>query len=156
MFGRVPKIAAPFLRTRPNISECHSEISTRVPFCITQTPRAARHQHPLIQKGTRVLISLWDSLMFGRVPKNTAAFLGTRPNISESHSEISSRVPFCIVEVAGRADGMEFRAFGLLNLTCTKHARCVCRQHGRAERGRPVSTDGCAVGRGARARGVGS
>ena len=27
-----------------------------------------------IQKGTRVLISLWDSLMFGRVP-------GTRPNI---------------------------------------------------------------------------
>ena len=23
-----------------------------------------------IQKGTRVLISLWDSLMFGRVPKN--------------------------------------------------------------------------------------
>ena len=42
-----------------------------------------------IQKGTRVLISLWDSLMFGRVP-------GTRPNISESHSEISTRVPFCI------------------------------------------------------------
>ena len=28
--------------------------------------------------------------MFGRVP-------GTRPNISESHSEISTRVPFCIV-----------------------------------------------------------
>ena len=25
-----------------------------------------------IQKGTRVLISLWDSLMFGRVPKNAA------------------------------------------------------------------------------------
>ena len=34
--------------------------------------------------------------MFGRVPKNGAAFLGTRPNISESHSEISTRVPFCI------------------------------------------------------------
>ena len=49
-----------------------------------------------IQKGTRVLISLWDSLMFGRVPTNTAAFLSTRPNISESHSEISTRVPFCI------------------------------------------------------------
>ena len=32
---------------------------------------------PAIQKGTRVLISLLDSLMFGRVP-------GTRPNISES------------------------------------------------------------------------
>ena len=29
--------------------------------------------------------------MFGRVP-------GTRPNISESHSEISTRVPFCIAE----------------------------------------------------------
>ena len=46
-----------------------------------------------IQKGTRVLISLWDSLMFGRVP-------GTRPNISESHSEISTRVPFCIASIA--------------------------------------------------------
>ena len=34
--------------------------------------------------------------MFGRVPKNHQAFLGTRPNISESHSEISTRVPFCI------------------------------------------------------------
>ena len=34
--------------------------------------------------------------MFGRVPKNGAAFLGTRPNIRESHSEISTRVPFCI------------------------------------------------------------
>ena len=27
---------------------------------------------------------------------STAASLGTRPNISESHSEISTRVPFCI------------------------------------------------------------
>ena len=31
-----------------------------------------------IQKGTRVLISLWDSLMFGWVPKNGAQCLGTR------------------------------------------------------------------------------
>ena len=38
--------------------------------------------------------------MFVRVPKHGAAFVGTRPNISESHSEISARVPFCIV--AGR------------------------------------------------------
>ena len=30
------------------------------------------------------------------IQKGTAAFLGTRPNISESHSEISTRVPFCI------------------------------------------------------------
>ena len=44
----------------------------------------------LYGEGTRVLISLSDSLMFGRVP-------GTRPNISESHSELSTRVPFCIV-----------------------------------------------------------
>ena len=36
MFERVPKNSAPCLATRPNISECHSEISTRVPFCITQ------------------------------------------------------------------------------------------------------------------------
>ena len=27
---------------------------------------------------------------------SSAAFLGTRPNISESHSETSTRVPFCI------------------------------------------------------------
>ena len=54
----------------------------------------------VIQKGTRVLISLWGSLMFGRVPKNRRAWqLGTRPNISESHSEISTRVPFCITQV---------------------------------------------------------
>ena len=38
--------------------------------------------------------------MFGRVPKNGAAFWGTRPKISEYHSEMSSRVPFCIA--AGR------------------------------------------------------
>ena len=38
-------------------------------------------QHLAIQKGTRVLISL----------------PGTRPNTSESHSEMSTRVPFCIV-----------------------------------------------------------
>ena len=31
-----------------------------------------------------------------------AAFLGTRPNISESHSEISTRVPFCIAPQAER------------------------------------------------------
>ena len=42
-----------------------------------------------IQKGTRVLILLWDSPMFGRVPD-------TRPNISESQSEISTLVPFCV------------------------------------------------------------
>ena len=32
--------------------------------------------------------------MFGRVP-------GTRSNISESHSEISTRVPFCIAGYSG-------------------------------------------------------
>ena len=42
-----------------------------------------------VKEGTLVLISQWDSLMFGRVP-------GTRPNMRESHSEISTRVPFCI------------------------------------------------------------
>ena len=33
--------------------------------------------------------------MFGRVPQNAAPFLGTRPNTSESHSEISTRVRAC-------------------------------------------------------------
>ena len=36
--------------------------------------------------------------MFGRVP-------GTRPNISESHSEISTRVPFCIATSCGSPRG---------------------------------------------------
>ena len=80
-------------------------------------PAHTRARCEAIQKGTRVLISLWDSLMFGRVPKNAALmfgrvpknaapFLGTRPNIRESHSEISTRVPHCIVlagACAGRA-----------------------------------------------------
>ena len=41
--------------------------------------------------------------MFGRVPKNAAPFLGTRPNMSESHSEISTRVPssYMVSWVAG-------------------------------------------------------
>ena len=33
----------------------------------------------VIQKGTRVLIWLWDSLMVGRVPKNAEAGAGLRP-----------------------------------------------------------------------------
>ena len=43
--------------------------------------------------------------MFERVPKHAAAFLGTRPNISESHSEISTRVPFCIARRPATAHG---------------------------------------------------
>ena len=35
-------------------------------------PFVPRRRARVIQKGTRVLISLWDSLMFGRVPKNDA------------------------------------------------------------------------------------
>ena len=34
---------------------------------------------PAIQKGTRVLISLWVSLMFGRVPKSHQAVFGYPP-----------------------------------------------------------------------------
>ena len=30
----------------------------------------AMRTSPAIQKGTRILVSLWDSLMFGRVPKH--------------------------------------------------------------------------------------
>ena len=41
-----------------------------------RAPRAPPPRVPLpaIQKGTRVLISLWYSLMFGRVPKNGAQY----------------------------------------------------------------------------------
>ena len=54
--------------------------------------------------------------MFERVPKHAAPFLGTRPNISESHSEISIRVPFCIVqEEGGRAIEAEKLAAGAWN-----------------------------------------
>ena len=45
-----------------------------------------------------------------------AALLGTRPNISESHSEISTRVPFRIAQVGAggrrRADGAAAPAHG--------------------------------------------
>ena len=44
--------------------------------------------------------------MFGRVP-------GTRPNISESHSEISTRVPFCIVLAGLREVERDLRAHGI-------------------------------------------
>ena len=37
--------------------------------------RALAHLATAIQKGIRVLISLWASLMFGRVPKNAASTL---------------------------------------------------------------------------------
>ena len=33
----------------------------------------------VIQKGTRVMISLWDSLMFGRVPKKRRGVFGYPP-----------------------------------------------------------------------------
>ena len=39
----------------------------------------------------------------GEACGNAAACLGTRPNISESHSETSTRVPFCITQA--RLDG---------------------------------------------------
>ena len=50
-------------------------------LCARSSPTSSPVRVLAIQKGTRVLISLWDSLMFGRVP-------GSR--------EISTRVPFCI------------------------------------------------------------
>ena len=66
-----------------------------------------------IQKGTRVLSSLWDSLMLGRVPQNGA------------HSEISTRVPFCIQSGHGRA-----RLRGsLLGLCVAACADAVARPH---------------------------
>ena len=53
MFGRVPKTPAPFLGTRPNISDSHSEISTRVPFCIaTQLSDYAGHNTLVLNHST--------------------------------------------------------------------------------------------------------
>ena len=53
MFGRVPKIAAPFLGTRSNISKSHSEIRTRVPFCIVagQGERSGLGERPTVHGG---------------------------------------------------------------------------------------------------------
>ena len=53
--------------------------------------------------------------MFGRVP-------GTRPNISESHSETSTRVPFCI---EGRLAALELRAYALAMYDDRRRARHV-------------------------------
>ena len=75
--------------------------------------------------GTRVLISLWDSLMFGRVPKNGVPFLGTCPNISESHSEISTRVPFVLENDPGLAQVSVFTCHP--NNTCPSRLKgCMC------------------------------
>ena len=129
--------------TRPNISESHSEIRTRVPFCIALAGRvlelfnlssaagarparsvaacrahkgrglphrsgarvlvrlckqccetALRPVQPKTlstQKGTRVLISLWDSLMFGRVPGGYS-FVTTFRSLSQA----AGSPPLCI------------------------------------------------------------
>ena len=95
--------------------------------------RKHQHQraqdHPAaIQKGTRVLISLRDLLMFGRVPKNAAPFLGTRPNISKSRSEVSTRVPFCIAAPQRSTPLFRFRL-----------ARPACRRAARALNPTPVT-----------------
>ena len=72
--------------------------TVRVAETITSAERAEKRR-PVHARSEykRVLeyLSLY-SLLFGRVPKNPAPFLRTRPNISESHSEISTRVPVCI------------------------------------------------------------
>ena len=74
--------AMPCDRRAPSISSRSLQMTSNAARLACEGPSS-------IQKGTRVLIALWDALMFGRVP-------GTRPNISESHREISTRVPFCI------------------------------------------------------------
>ena len=54
------------------------EVIVRVPVSLTvwDFSVAQRSLRPVfaIQKGTRVLVSLWDSLMFGRVLKSTTIF----------------------------------------------------------------------------------
>ena len=72
--------ACPGTSRRPPTLHCERARSTVADLTRTAPLRACAA--PTIQKGTRVLISLW-------VP-------GTRPHISESHSEISTQVPLCI------------------------------------------------------------
>ena len=103
-----------------NVRRHHARVSLPRSSCVRS---AAPWPGPTIQKDTRVLIPLWDSLMFGRVPENGAAFLGTRPNISESHSETSTRVPFCIVGPAGSlACSPLFAARSFMAAVCGPHA----------------------------------
>ena len=88
---RIVMLAHPWIERKPVVlrrRELHELLTRRV--VERGNARASElWRDRTIQKGTRALISLWDSLMFGRVQ-------GTRPNISEPHSEISTRVPFCI------------------------------------------------------------
>ena len=54
--------------------------------------------------------------------------LGTRPNISESHSEISTRVPYCIA-----GDGEETESNSLifeLKVACKVRPSCAARLRG--------------------------
>ena len=63
-----------------------------------------RARREMLRKPTRMQISMSSFTQNCAVcgnpgpssPQYSAPFLGTRPNISESHGEISNRVPFCI------------------------------------------------------------
>ena len=58
----------------PRDAVVHEMMPRRVVYARSTHP-AARLVPVAIQKGTRVLISLWDSLMFGRVPGAGRGFL---------------------------------------------------------------------------------
>ena len=80
-----------------NTAHCASIFCRRyetLEFEDVELPSAERMLHGL---GPRIMVEVMDH---GACPSNTKGysrrFLGTRPNISESHSEISTRVPFCI------------------------------------------------------------
>ena len=60
--------------TPPRLQAAVRKVQTAVRFT-EHWDDATGPVSPLIQSGTRVLISLWDSLMFGRVPKNRRAVL---------------------------------------------------------------------------------
>ena len=64
----------------------------------------ARHAVPRIhlwQYKRVVYSSTYLAMGFANVRAGTWRVPGTRPNISESHSEISTRVPFCIALISG-------------------------------------------------------
>ena len=77
--------------------------------------------------------------MFGRVPKSAAPFVGTRPKISESHSEISARVPFCIV--AGQISATELSDGRVLALLRPSWEESMWEVWGSAETGADPRAD---------------
>ena len=62
----------------------------------------------------------WPKVIYDKLPMfyGPSSHLSTRPNISESHSEMSTRVPFCIAQVRTRPLGSR--------PSCSSKTACNC------------------------------